>query len=554
MKVSSDILRVYKTLHTWVGITSGLLLFIGFFAGALTMFKQPLDGWARAPQLRLAPVQEQQLDGLIRSVLAQYPDAREELVVNIEHAEHVSAPVLWEEHGAEEGEHGHGPDLFGSRWMATLDDSGQMQAVNVKPSFLGDLIDMLHRTAGIPGTFAGEYIGIYLMGIAGALYFLALVSGLIVLLPTLVKDFFILRRGKNRKRFWLDAHNIIGITSLPFHLVIAFTVVVFAFHDQFYGALSEAVYGETPMFGARSPGAKPPVIHDLSTLRPVSELLHTIRDAAPDFEVRELLYMGLDTPRPMVRAAIYHPDYLVRGPYTGYVGVDPFSGALTMTGMLPGMSNGWSDTVMTFFALHFGSFAGLPVRWTYFLLGLSGAFLFYSGNLLWIESRRKKQKRGQVLPQQARNTRWMAAATVGVCLGSMGAVAATMASAKWAAALGTDSINDWYLTLYYSLFCAAVVFAFWRGAARASVPLLLACATACALLPLTSVVGLILPATGLWGFGSLSSVMVDLTALLLAGGFVFAARRTRRRLQQAAADTVWTLAQEEQETQPVAAA
>ena len=38
MKVSSDILRVYKALHTWVGIGTGLLLFIGFFAGALTMF------------------------------------------------------------------------------------------------------------------------------------------------------------------------------------------------------------------------------------------------------------------------------------------------------------------------------------------------------------------------------------------------------------------------------------------------------------------------------------------------------------------------------------
>lgn len=538
MKVSSDILRVYKTLHTWVGITAGLLLFIGFFAGALTMFKEPLDRWSAPPAQQLGRVGGEALDTLVAQVMQQYPDARQQLVVHLDEGEHISAPVEWQ---AQDGDAGHGPDLDAVRWHATLNADGHLQAESIQPSLLGDLIDLLHQTAGIPGQIGHEYIGVYALGVAGALYFLALVSGVILLLPTLVKDFFLIRPGKNRKRFWLDAHNVIGITSLPFHLIIAFTVVVFAFHDQFYDGLRSLVYRDAPMFGAPPSGARPQV-KNVDELLPVSELVSRIEQAAPDFKVTELVYMRVESPRPLVRAAIYNPDHLVRGPLTGYVGINPFSGDLTMTGMLPGKSTVWSDIVMTFFALHFGSFGGEWIRWVYFLLGLSGAFVFYSGNLLWIESRRKKQKRGQPLPQQARHVRWMASATVGVALGSMAATAIAIAAGKWGYAAGVSNINALYLLAYYSVFLAALGWAFGRGAARASVSLLWLCAAACALIPLTSAIALMAPQLGMWAHSSGATLAVDFTALALALMFIFAAGRTRRRLAKAPADTLWNTA------------
>lgn len=94
------------------------------------------------------------------------------------------------------------------------------------------MIDELHRTGGIPGDMGHEQLGAYFMGVAGILYFLALVSGVIFLLPTLVKTLFALRRKKGPNRFWLDSHNLLGITALPFHIIISLTVVVFVFHDQ----------------------------------------------------------------------------------------------------------------------------------------------------------------------------------------------------------------------------------------------------------------------------------------------------------------------------------
>lgn len=537
MNVRSDVLRIYKTLHTWVGITSGLVLFIGFFAGSLTMFASQLEHWSTPPSQQLEQPYSMDADALFSQVIKDYPDARKELAVRFYNNETQSLSLHWKEH--EDKEAGHGPDLDARYWHATQTEDGQLVAKPVNPSLLGDLIDLLHQTAGIPGMVGHEYFGVQVLGVAAALYFIALVSGLIILLPTLVKDFFALRTGKNRKRFWLDTHNIIGITSLPFHLIIAFTVVVFAFHDIFYGSLKQVVYQDVPLFGASTAGAEKPLTKNIEELLPLSTIIANIEQAAPDYQVTELLYMRTDTPRPMVRASIYHPNHLVRGPVTSYVGINPFSGELMMTSMLPGQSNAWSDTVVTFFALHFGSFGGEWMRWVYFLLGLSGAFLFYSGNLLWIETRRKHQKRGQATPTQQRNTLLMAAATVGVCLGSMAAVALTMSASKWGRVFNVADINTLCLQSYYVVFLSAVVFAFWRGAARAAVPLLLSCALACLLIPITSWLSLLLPDSGLWMHIDMASFAVDGTAFVMALVFVYIAYRTHLRLRVSTSDSVW---------------
>lgn len=56
---------------------------------------------------------------------------------------------------------------------------------------------------------------------------------------------------------------------------------------------------------------------------------------------------------------------------------------------------------------------------------MSGAFLFYSGNLLWIEARRKRQRAVQPL-----SARLMAQATLGVCLGSVAGISAAFLTNK----------------------------------------------------------------------------------------------------------------------------
>src|SRR5690349_9564776 len=61
------------------------------------------------------------------------------------------------------------------------------------------------------------------MGVVSLLYGLALISGVVIPLPKLVEDLFALRPGRNLKRMWQDAHNVIGVLSLPMHIMFAVT-------------------------------------------------------------------------------------------------------------------------------------------------------------------------------------------------------------------------------------------------------------------------------------------------------------------------------------------
>ena len=51
----TDIVKTYKDVHSWVGIIAGLALFVAFYAGAITMFAEPLNRWASAPTGIAAP-------------------------------------------------------------------------------------------------------------------------------------------------------------------------------------------------------------------------------------------------------------------------------------------------------------------------------------------------------------------------------------------------------------------------------------------------------------------------------------------------------------------
>jgi uncharacterized iron-regulated membrane protein len=521
MKIRSDILRTYQSIHTWTGIFAGLVLFVGFYAGSLTMFEDELTQWATPSRYHLPQVEADQLDELIARAAASSDKVKEGFRINFN--EDLS-PMTWYEQGG-----GRRLTLNGVKVHASLSAQDELITQVEPDNELGNLIDLLHRTAGIAGKLGHEDLGVVVLGVASILYFVAIVSGVIFLLPTLAKSFFALRKNKGANRFWLDSHNLVGIVSLPFHFIIAWSVIVFAFHDVFYDGLS-LVYDDVPLF--KSTQSKETYTFD--DLSSIATYLHKVDELTDGYHVEAIEFSGLTSPRPSVGFTIINTQEMMRNNTGDFIYMNPYTLAVTYSSIPMNEDEYYVSYVAGLFSLHFGGFGGDLGRWLYFVMGLLGAFLFYTGNLLWLEKRRKKQ------PRQSQSSHFMANLTVGVCLGSMLAVAATLLSSKWLY-LANAAINSGYVWCYYLVFFAAVIYSFVRGAARSAIDIQLALAGICLCIPVTSLL-----ATKVFNFNgpystNTASIMVELCACIFAIVFYYGAKKTKQRAYYGEGDSIWAL-------------
>lgn len=209
MKVRSDILRTYQGVHTWTGIIAGLVLFIGFYAGSLTMFKHEIQRWAApvtAPKVTSSDYDYQKLVDTVLSVRGEQLAKGFNLDLHTQ-----DAPLFWYIKGS-----ARGMELDKQLNYAHLNADGTLNVSAQTENELGDLIDYLHRTAGFIGEIGHDQSGVYILGIASVLYFLALVSGVIILLPTLVKTFLHCVKKKGQAGFGSTAITLWGLPVYRF--------------------------------------------------------------------------------------------------------------------------------------------------------------------------------------------------------------------------------------------------------------------------------------------------------------------------------------------------
>lgn len=515
----NDILRTCRAVHGWLGIVTGLFLFVAFYAGAVTIFWPALDRWALPPSAGLATPLERAVE-LIERTNEQQPRTRRDFTLHLGADDEIPARMTWR------------PSRESRELMAaSLDADGSLRVSSLTPTALGRFIDDLHRTGGLP---VAVELGAAIMGVVSVLYAVALISGLVIFLPALMRDLFSLRIGPGIKLLWRDIHNLVGVASLPFHLVIALTAVVFGLHDEIYDALDRVAYRGTlrAVFQAENPFAAVPRDPAPAAMLPPAEILARLKEAAPDFQPNALQYRDVGTKGASVTVWGGDERYLMRMRERGFVVMSAVTGEIANTEYLPGFQGGYGRAVSAFFALHAANFGGPPVKWGYFVLGLGGAFLFYSGNLLWIENRRRRDKGGGEGGSPSRSVRGMAIATTGVCLGSMIGVSLSIAASKWLHVHAAQPAG-WQSGLFYAALLAALNWSFVRGPARAGVELLWALAVATIAIPLTSLLAWAVPSLGLWAWQA--SIGVDAAALAGAGIFAVLARSSARRVRSVSA-------------------
>lgn len=507
-------LRRFLSVHTWMGLIAGMALFIAFYAGAITVFSHELNGWqvSRAAAVADAVPPAERAQALVDRVLAAHPRAADAFYLMLP-GEHGPHPVVyWYEQGPA-GSHAH---------QFRLDADGTLRDLPQRSGFV-DFIYDLHFTAGLPRT-----LGTYLFGIVCILYGLALVSGVVIYAPVFLKDLFALRWGRNIKRLWQDAHNVIGMLSLPFHVIFAWSGAVLTLGLLLLAPFQFLVFDGKLMQVLESDFELAPHVVPAGLAAPtlpVAALVARAQAASPGLEVESLSYHDAGDANARIEAY----GHLAQRRLNQLAGVamEGASGKVLRVveprSMSPGMAS-----LRGLQALHFGDFAGQPVKWLYFLLGLGGAFLFYSGNLLWIESRRKRRQ-----SIQPRRTQVMARLTLGVCLGCVAGISALFVAAR----LLPEGQERW---AYHAVFALALLWALARPAAKGASELLWCCAALTLLVPLAGLRG----AAGWMAPWSDAAVLaIDLCALVLAWTFAAMARASARRARAGEPNSVWSLAE-----------
>ena len=183
-------------LHAWLGMASGLALFVAFFAGAINVFHHELHHW-QEPHFAEQTTTPMGMDRLLERVTEQYPDARKRLYLLPDDDD---PGVMWFESADSDWVTAHATDF---------NAEGVHEAT--PRSALADFINELHFALGIPNPGWPINIGMTFMGLISVMYGVALFSGLLIHWPKIRKEFFALKHEGNMHRFRImDAANNLG--------------------------------------------------------------------------------------------------------------------------------------------------------------------------------------------------------------------------------------------------------------------------------------------------------------------------------------------------------
>jgi uncharacterized iron-regulated membrane protein len=358
-------------LHTWTGLLLGWLLFFIFLTGTAGYFDTEIDRWMRPelPSVQSMPDAQAVEVGIAR-LEARAPKAERWIVALPERSESV-LHVSWR-------------SAPGSRSGNEYLDMTTGQPIEPRATGGGQLLFKMHyRLHYLPISFA-----YWLVGIATMFMLVAILTGVIVH-RKIFSGFFTFRWGTGQ-RSWLDAHNVLAVMALPFHLMITYSGLIF-FAYLYMAPVVAASYGtgesnqRTYFDELYGRDGRIPRAGTSAPLTPLTPLVAQANAKWGDAQVH--------------RIDIWHPAdsgarVIVRRTQSGPLRsldamvFDGVSGVLLE--VIPAVRSTPKAVHDVLLGLHEGVFAGTVLRWLYFLSGFVGTAMIGAGLVLWTVKRRAK--------------------------------------------------------------------------------------------------------------------------------------------------------------------
>jgi len=376
-------------LHTWSGLVLGWLLFFVFLTGTLGYFDTEIDRWMK-PELPMAKTLDssaelranfsyetslQSVEDYARVYAAgarcwkiAFPlDRNEPYTRMFYRAADTSIPTVTDPRA----------------WV--MFDPMTGEALPHRDTEGGQELYKMHWKLQYMSKTTGEWI----VGVATLFMLIALISGIIIH-KRFFKDMFLFNRNK-QNRSWLEAHKLVGVIALPFHLMITYTGLVFLvvvymplMIDGFYDSKREFRAEVYDSVGKPRPARKPA---DLAPMVPMLQQAQAIfAEKAPNAPISRACVRNPGDKN--ARVTFFTSEYGSPAHEEHSVVFNGVTGALIA--YEPAQRSVGKDLFDTLLGLHEGVFADIGLRWLYFFSGLLGTAMIGTGLILWARKQHKK--------------------------------------------------------------------------------------------------------------------------------------------------------------------
>lgn len=365
-------------LHRWLGTLIVMILFVVFLSGTVTIFRDEIRIWsqhvATAP-LPATAINEQRvsLDQLLESIEKVQPlSSMKRSLLRLPDADSKYFELLY--------------NLPGSNtvYRKQFDASNGTYQGDIE-SQLTDFIFQLHAYFT-----AKNKIARYLVGFSGLLLLLMLVSGFLIHKVTL-KAFYTLRSHRGKRVLFQDLHKLLGLWTLLFLLMIAYTGTVLGLKDWLILPMGYIYYDGNEQQARQAfvtAGKTPKASGEKAEMISIDSIIEQALQQVPGFNPGILNFKNWQDTQAEVRIAGSLPNTLL-----------PKSDAVSMrysavTGELLGIDHGLERSPVrriydAISPLHYGDFFGIWLKVAYAVFSILAMVVLISGMELWLLRRKR---------------------------------------------------------------------------------------------------------------------------------------------------------------------
>lgn len=370
-------------VHTWAGLVLGWILFFIFLTGTIGYFDSEIDRWMQ-PELPFTAQNEPQdkLINLALTNLKEQANWSSQWQMNLPSGREDLLHLGWKKPKNQQ------VMGFGGSMQWEILDHTTGEIAEPRETKGGQFLYKMHFKLH----YLPSKVGFWIVGLASMFMLVALITGIIIH-TRIFKDFFVFRAKKSSKS-WLDAHVVVSVIALPFHLMITYSGLVF-FVFTLMGVVALGNYSMEDAKNIRN-----------EALPKAAPVIATGKEASmtdiPQLVKKAKKQLGKD----VNVITIFNPNdknsvVSIRRQHTTLFGRDDidevqFNGVTGKQLEIPHLDKPEAGLARSvFITLHEGHYSNIVMRWLYFIAGLLGTMMVATGMLLWVEKRRFKYENKQ---------------------------------------------------------------------------------------------------------------------------------------------------------------